>query len=78
MKNELTLVKLKEGENAEITNICAGWMATKRLADLGLTPKTKIKVLRKTAIQGPIEIEVRGTRLALGRGLASKVLVKLV
>jgi len=29
-------------------------------------------------MQGPIEIEVRGTRLALGRGLASKVLVKLV
>ena len=77
MKDKSTLIELKEGENAEVIKICAGWMATKRLADLGLTPKTKVKVIRKTALQGPIEIELRSSRLALGRGLASKVLVRL-
>ena len=76
MEKKLTLIELKEGERAEITKISAGWMASKRLADLGLTPKTKIKVLGKTVMLGPIEIEVRGSRLALGRELAAKVLVK--
>jgi len=78
MKKEkgLLLVNLKEGEGAEIISVLGGQMANKRLADLGLTPGTKIKVLRKAPFFGPIEIEVRGSKLALGRGIASKILVK--
>jgi len=76
MINELNLIKLKEGEVAEIITIAGGQMATKRLADLGLILGTKIKVLRKAPLWGPVEIEVRGSRLVLGRGLASKILVK--
>ena len=74
--NEIYLIDLKEGEKAIITSIVGGWQATKRLADLGLTPETKIKLLRKAFWGGPIEVEVRGSRLVLGRGLASKILVK--
>jgi len=78
MKKEkgLFLVNLKEGESAEIISILEGQMVTKRLSDLGLIPGTKIKVLRKTPFFGPIEIEVRGSELALGRGIAAKILVK--
>ena len=75
MINELNLIKLKEGEVAEIITIAGGQMTTKRLADLGLILGTKIKVLRKAPLWGPVEIEVRGSRLVLGRGLASKILV---
>ena len=74
MTNEISLIKLREGEVAEIISVIGGRMATKRLADLGLILGTKIKVLRK-APWGPVEIEVRGSRLVLGRGLASKILV---
>ncbi len=76
MKNELNLIKLKEGDTGEIIGISDGQMANKRLADLGLTPGAKIKILRKAPFFGPLEIEVCGSRLVLGRGLASKVLVK--
>lgn len=72
---ETTLVKLKPGQEGEIVSIAGGQMAAKRLADLGLTPGTKIKLLRKAPLWGPIEIEFRGSRLVLGRGLASKILV---
>lgn len=78
MKNKLTLIELKEGEKAEIIEILGGKMATKRLADLGLVPGTQIKILKKGLWGGPIEIEVRGSNLVLGRGLASKVMVKLI
>ena len=71
-----TLIKLKEGQVAEIVSVAGGWRATQRLADLGLILGTKIKVLRKAPLRGPVEIEVRGSRLVLGRGLASKILVK--
>jgi len=73
---ELFLINLKPGEGAEIISILGGQMVTKRLSDLGLTPGTKIKVLRKAPFFGPIEIEARGSKLALGRGIASKILVE--
>ncbi len=73
---ELFLINLKPDEDAEIISILGGQMVNKRLSDLGLTPETKIRVLRRAPFWGPIEIEDRGSRLVLGRGLASKILVK--
>lgn len=75
MNKLLFLSKVKEGEEVEVVSIKAGLKTTKRLADLGLTPGTKIKVLRK-AISGPIEIKIRGSRLALGRELANKIITR--
>jgi len=75
MNKALSLAKIREGEEVEIVSIKAGLKTTKRLADLGLTPGTKIKVLHK-AIAGPIEIRIRGSRLALGRGLTNEITVK--
>ncbi len=72
----MTLIELKDGQKAIIDSVMGGECATKRLADLGLTPKTKIKILRKAPL-GPLEIEARGAKLVLGRGLASKITVKI-
>ena len=75
MKKLMSLLDAEAGKEVEIVSISAGLQATKRLSDLGLTPKTKIKILRK-AISGPIEIELRSSKLILGRGLASKIFIK--
>jgi len=47
----------------------------KRLTDLGLTPGTEVTVVKSAPFNGPIEICVRGSRLAIGRGMASRILV---
>ncbi|MDD2646722.1 MAG: FeoA domain-containing protein [Patescibacteria group bacterium] len=78
MKEELTLIDLKENQEVEIISVVGGQMVTKRLADLGLVFGTKIKILGKAPFWGPIEIEVLGSKLALGRGIASKILVKIL
>ena len=49
----------------------------KRLEDMGLTPGTNIKVTKSAPFNGPLELEVRGSRLALGRGMAKRILVRL-
>lgn len=49
---------------------------TQRLAEMGLTPGVKVKVMRSCAFGGPIEIEVRNMNLALGRGVAARIFVK--
>jgi Fe2+ transport system protein FeoA len=75
-KNTIALVNLVKNKLAIIISIAAGHRTTKRLADLGLTPNTQIKVLRKAGVLGPIEIKARGSTLVLGKGIVSKILVK--
>ncbi len=74
--DNISLTTLKEGQEGKVISIINGRTAEKRLADLGLTPGTLLKVVKKAPLFGPIIIEVRGSKLVLGRGLASKVLVK--
>ena len=49
----------------------------KRLLDLGLTKGCTFKVIHGQGA-GPVLVEVRGTRIALGHGLATKVLVEVL
>ena len=75
--NETSLTELEDGQTAIIVLVLGGRILTKRLADLGLTSGTAIKVIRRTLFSGPVQIEVSGSRLVLGRGLASKIFVVL-
>lgn len=84
----LPLTHLKDGEKGTITSITVnkgrekrrkrsrrGWGLERRLMDLGLTHNTPVQVVKSAPFNGPIEILVRGSRLALGRGIAERVLV---
>ncbi len=48
----------------------------RRLADLGLVPGTRVEVLRRAPLGGPIEVELRGYRLVLRRGEAAAICVR--
>lgn len=72
-----SLVDLKEGQKGYIVTITGGKMAAKRLADLGLTPGVEITILRKSLFSGPVQVEFCGSKFLLGRGLASKIIVKM-
>ena len=50
-------------------------LCIKRLTDLGLTPGTNVTVVNSAPFNGPLEVCVRGSRLAIGRGMASRILV---
>lgn len=81
LKNEgelNALTDLAEGEKSVIVKALGGFGLVRRLADMGLTPGVEVTLIRKGSFSGPVEIEVRGVALALGRGVASRVLVKPV
>lgn len=48
----------------------------RRLLEIGLTPSAVVRVVLKAP--GPIIVEVRGARFALGRGHARRILVDVV
>lgn len=60
----------RKGWKKHATELCI-----KRLTDLGLTPGTKVTVVKSAPFKGPLEISVRGSRLAIGRGMASRIIV---
>lgn len=83
------LSQLKPGEKGVIVSIQAltihhrhhrrhGWGFQRRLEDMGLTPGTRIMVVKSAPFHGPIEIHVRGSRLAIGRGMADRILVSVL
>jgi DtxR family Mn-dependent transcriptional regulator len=76
-ENLIALSELKEGQSGKISFIRGGHNVLQRLLDMGLTPSTKITLMKAAPFEGPIQISVRGSKLALGRGIASKVFVEI-
>jgi ferrous iron transport protein A len=62
------------GEAVKVIAVRAGWGLQRRLADLGLTPGVKVRVI-SSGRPGPVIIDVRGSRLALGYGVAHRIMV---
>lgn len=54
-----------------------GRRTLRRLLDLGITKGCSFLVIQGSAT-GPVLVQVRGTRVALGQGLASKILVEIL
>ena len=71
------LSNLKPGEEGVVAFIRGGTTACQRLLDMGLTKGTRVRVVNAAPFRGPIEVEVRGATLALGRGLAGHVFVEV-
>jgi len=69
------LSNLHPGEEGKVAFIRGGKQSTQRIQDMGLTPGTYIKMVNAAPFKGPVEVEVRGTSLALGRNLAGQVYV---
>jgi Fe2+ transport system protein FeoA len=78
---EVPLTSLKDGETGVVTFIKhthgKGWGFKKRLIDMGLTPGTKVTVVKSAPFHGALEIFVRGSRLALCRDIAERIFVEI-
>jgi len=71
-----SLADLHPGESGIVVFALGGHGLVRRVAEMGLTPGSIVKVVRSAPFRGPIEISVRGVSLALGRGVASKIFVR--
>lgn len=75
--NVVPLTSLLDGQKGIVSFIGGGRGASQRLTDLGLTPRTEIKVVKSALFRGPLMVSVRGTTLAIGRGIAATVFVRV-
>ncbi len=73
----LTLLALRENETGYITEVSGGEEFQAKLKAMGLYTGRHIVKRSPEKTGGPVVVEVMGTRVALGRGMAAKVSVKV-
>ncbi|QSQ09440.1 hypothetical protein H0A61_01803 [Koleobacter methoxysyntrophicus] len=73
----LSLGFLQTGREAVIKDFNGGRNFHQRLLDLGLVRGIKVRVI-KNDMTGPLIISIGEGRLAIGRGMALKIIVKEV
>ncbi|MFO7887566.1 MAG: FeoA family protein [Eubacteriales bacterium] len=61
------------GDICTIKDIMGGKALNQRLIDLGLNKGAKVKVVRNEG--GRLILSIEGTRIALGQGMAHKIMV---
>jgi ferrous iron transport protein A len=74
-QQEVSLDQLAPGARAFVSKLQGGKGFASRLAGMGISVGCQIEVLQNPA-RGPLLVLVRGTRIALGRGEASKIFVR--
>jgi Fe2+ transport system protein FeoA len=74
----LNLYQASSGEHVEVLEIIAGQNATRQLAQLGIRIGSRLAIQRCAPLGGPVLVESAGSTVAIGRGLARKVSVKIL
>ncbi len=70
----LPLSLVVPGQRVKLVEITAGHKLRHRLTELGLTSGVELEVVQDEG--GPLLLAVHDTRLALGRGMAHKIMVQ--
>lgn len=68
---------MKEKQRGRVSEISGGSALANRMMSMGVYPGREITKLSHFAMKGPVAIKVGRSVLALGHGMAAKILVEL-
>lgn len=71
-----SLAEIRPRKSVKIVRITGGKNARMVLGQLGVGVGSEVKVLRNAPFAGPILLENNGTSVAIGRGIAAKIMVE--
>jgi len=72
--HEIPLAFTPSEHSYVVKEVKGGWGLRRRLAELGITPGTRIQVIKSSG-GGPVLVSVKGSRIALGWGVAMRIIV---
>ena len=73
----IPLTQMQSGQIGIVAEIWGGYGLANRLQALGLRPGSRITKISSMLMRGPITVKVNRTQIAIGFGLARKVMVRL-
>lgn len=75
--NTIDVTQMRAQQKGKIVEILGGHGLIRRLEAMGIRPGAQITKMSGQLIQGPVIIKVGSTQIALGFGMARKILVSL-
>lgn len=77
-RKQITLRQMQAGQSGKVFQIQGGHGLINRLNALGIRPGQKITKTGSTLMRGPVTIKVGNAQVAIGFGMANKIIVELV
>jgi ferrous iron transport protein A len=77
MVKQISLAQLRKGQSGRIIQVMGGYGMTRRLSALGIRPGKKLTKVSAMFMRGPITVRVGGGEIALGFGMASRIIVEV-
>lgn len=74
--NRFDLAQMNQGETRTIIDIQGGYGLKRRLESLGVRPGVVITKVSSQLMRGPITIQVGNSQVALGFGMARKIILE--
>ena len=75
--NTVDLTQLEEGESGEVVEIHGGYGLIRRLESLGIRVGKKVTKVSSQFMRGPVTVRIDSYQVALGFGMAKKILVEI-
>ncbi len=75
---ETTIAELEKNQRGVVVGVQGRGAIKRRLMDMGLAPGAVVEVIQVAPLGDPIEIKLKGYRLALRRDEAARVLLRLL
>ena len=78
LAKEFRLAEAEVGKTYEIVRLEGFGAVWRRIMDMGLVPKTKVKLINVAPLGDPLDLEVKGFNLSIRKNEASAIIVKEV
>jgi len=75
--DRISLARMRTGHSGVVVEIQGGFGMISRLNGLGITPGKRIAKVSSMMGQGPVTIEVDRVQVAIGFGMADRIMVKV-
>ncbi|MCJ7655900.1 MAG: ferrous iron transport protein A [Dehalococcoidia bacterium] len=76
-KIQLALGQMETGQTGTVIQILGGRGLTRRLEALGIRPGKKLTKISSALFRGPVTLRTNQTQVAIGFGMANKILVEI-
>lgn len=73
----VNLTEVKAGNAVKVVRVSGGLGIRQRLSCLGIHPGDDLFLQKSGFLHGPVLINIHGNQVALGRGIAAKILVEV-
>ena len=77
VSKQTTLARMSSGQTGIVFQIAGGYGLGRRLQALGIRPGKRITKVSAMFGHGPVTVQVDNTQIALGFGMAGKIIVEV-